>query len=115
MWPIITDSKNPNFEKVGGHSFNTVSPDRTFDYGAACKSCHGDVTDFNLQAKADYDGNGKVEATRTKSGPARHTVEGAGSGASEGITGNPYATLPCHKVRTPRSGTPGSTSARFMV
>jgi len=64
MWPTITDTKDPNYLKVGGHSFNTVSPDGKFDYGAACKSCHGDVKDFNLKAKADYDGNGKVEGVQ---------------------------------------------------
>jgi Cytochrome c554 and c-prime/Doubled CXXCH motif (Paired_CXXCH_1) len=64
MWPTITDAKDPNYLKVGAHSFNTVSPDGKFDYGAACKSCHGDVTDFNLKARGDYDGNGKVEGVQ---------------------------------------------------
>ncbi len=27
---------------------------------AACKTCHGDVANFEFHAKADYDGNGKV-------------------------------------------------------
>lgn len=61
MQPGIEDAKDPNIMKVGDHSFNTVSPDGKFDYGVACKSCHGDVKDFNMKAKADYDGNGKVE------------------------------------------------------
>jgi hypothetical protein len=64
MWPTITDAKDPNYLKVGAHSFNTVSPDGKFDYGAACTSCHGDVKDFNLKSKADYDGNGKVEGVQ---------------------------------------------------
>ena len=64
MWPTITDAKDPNYLKVGAHSFNTVSPDGKFDYGASCKSCHGDVKDFNLKSKADYDGNGKVEGVQ---------------------------------------------------
>jgi hypothetical protein len=46
MWPGV-DSKNPNFMKVGEHSFNTASPDGKFDYGAACASCHGEVKEFN--------------------------------------------------------------------
>lgn len=36
---------------------------------AACKTCHGDVANFAIKAKADYDGNGKVEAVE-------HEVEG---------------------------------------
>ena len=64
MWPDITDAKDPNYDKVGSHSFNMVSPDGKSDYGAACKNCHGDVKDFNLKAKADYDGNGKVEGVQ---------------------------------------------------
>ena len=27
MYPAITDTNDPNFNKVGAHSFNTVSPD----------------------------------------------------------------------------------------
>lgn len=64
MWPGPTDTKDPNYQKVGAHSFNTVSPDGKFDYTASCKSCHGDIKDFNLKAKADYDGNGKVEGVK---------------------------------------------------
>ncbi len=67
MWPQIADSKDPNYKyrmEVGAHSFNTVSVDRKFEYGASCVSCHGPVTDFNLKAKADYDGNGKVEGVQ---------------------------------------------------
>ena len=64
MWPTITDAKDPNYLKVGAHSFNTVSPDGKFDYGAACQSCHGEVKDFNMKSKADYDGNGKVEGVQ---------------------------------------------------
>lgn len=64
MYPGPTDTKDPNYLKVGAHSFNTVSPDGKTDYGAACKSCHGEVKDFNLKSKADYDGNGKVEGVQ---------------------------------------------------
>jgi hypothetical protein len=67
MWPIISNSSDPNYKyrlEVGAHSFNTVSVDRKFEYGASCVSCHGPVTDFNLKAKADYDGNGKVEGVQ---------------------------------------------------
>jgi isopentenyl phosphate kinase len=49
---------------VGGHSFNTKSNDGKFDYTASCKSCHGDIKDFNLKAKADFDENGKVEGVK---------------------------------------------------
>ncbi|HEX9074777.1 MAG TPA: multiheme c-type cytochrome [Anaerolineae bacterium] len=96
MTAIISDAKDPNVYKVGGHSFNTVSPDGTFDYGASCKSCHGDVKDFNLKAKADYDGNGKVEGVQDE-------VKGLLNALWKGLeakgfkkldTGNPYAQIP---------------------
>ena len=80
MWPTIEDAKDPNYHKVGSHSFNTVSPDGKFDYTAACTSCHGDMKDFNLKSKADYDGNGKVEGVQEEvKRYAERAVEGAGS------------------------------------
>jgi hypothetical protein len=96
MWPIISDAKNPNFEKVGGHSFNTVSPDGKFDYGGACKQCHGDVQDFNLKAKADYDGNGKVEGDQDEVKGLLDTLWKAleAKGLKKVPTGYPYATIP---------------------
>lgn len=39
------------------HSF-TMQPEYA---ELVCASCHQDATDFNLEAKADYDGDGKVE------------------------------------------------------
>ncbi len=67
MWPTIEDQKDPNWHKVGSHSFNTVSPDGKYNYTAACKTCHPNVKDsFNFTAKADYDGNGKVEGVQTE-------------------------------------------------
>ena len=96
QWPIIADSKDPNYQKVGGHSFNTVSPDGTFDYTAACKSCHGDMKDFNFKAKADYDGNGKVEGVQDEVKGLLNTLWGAleKAGVKKIDTGYPYATLP---------------------
>ena len=65
MWDAITSPLTDTFAmNVGGHSFNMVASDGKSDYGASCKSCHGAVTDFNLKAKADYDGNGKVEGVQ---------------------------------------------------
>ena len=63
MAASFRDAKDPNYLKVGDHSFNTT-PDGKFDYGESCKPCHGEVKDFNLKAKADYDGNGKVEGVQ---------------------------------------------------
>jgi len=96
MWPTIADAKDPNRFKVGAHSFNTVSPDGKFDYGEACKSCHGEVKDFNLKAKADYDGNGKVEGVQDEVkgllGVLWKALEE--KGLKKVDTGYPYATLP---------------------
>jgi hypothetical protein len=96
MWPGIQDTKDPNIFKVGEHSFNTVSPDGTFDYGAACKSCHGDVKDFNLKAKADYDGNSKVEGVQDEiKGLLAFLWKGLeAKGVKKVDAGYPYATLP---------------------
>jgi hypothetical protein len=96
MWPGITDSKDPNYEKVGGHSFNTVSPDGKFDYGAACKMCHGEVKDFNLKSKADYDGNGKVEGVQDEVKGLLNVLWSGleKAGLKKSPAGYPYATLP---------------------
>ena len=82
--------------KVGGHSFNTVTPDGKIDYGASCKSCHGDINDFNLKAKADYDGNGKVEGVQDEvKGLLNMLWKGLeAKGVKKVDTGNPYATIP---------------------
>ncbi len=92
----IEDTKDPNFMKVGDHSFNTASPDGKFDYGVACKSCHGDVKDFNMKAKADYDGNGKVEGVQDEvKGLLNVLWKGLeAKGVKKIDTGNPYATIP---------------------
>jgi hypothetical protein len=94
----IEDAKDANFMKVGDHSFNTVSPDGKFDYGVACKSCHGDVKDFNLKAKADYDGNGKVEGVQDEVKGLLNVVWKSleAKGAKKIATGYPYATLPAN-------------------
>ncbi len=96
MYPGLSDSKDPNYMKVGEHSFNTVSPDGTFDYGAACKSCHGDVKDFNLPAKADYDGNGKTEGVQNEVKGLLDVLwtDLQAKGLKKVDTGYPYATVP---------------------
>lgn len=96
MAPIITDQKDPNFEKVGGHSFNTVSPDGTFEYTASCTACHQDLTEFNMEAKADYDGNGKVEGVQDEVLGLLNVLQKAleDKGVKKVETGYPYAILP---------------------
>lgn len=97
MYPGPEDSKDPNFHKVGAHSFNTVSPDGTFNYTAACQTCHQNITDtFNIAAKADYDGNGKVEGVQTEVKGLLDVLftELAAKGLKKVDTGYPYATLP---------------------
>jgi hypothetical protein len=97
MWDPITSPITDTLAfKVGGHSFNTVSPDGKTDYGAACKSCHGEVKDFNLPAKADYDGNGKTEGVQDEIkgllDTTWKTLEAKGWKKLD--TGYPYATIP---------------------
>lgn len=96
MYPGLTDAKDANYLKVGEHSFNTVSPDGKLDYGAACKSCHGAVTDFNMKAKADYDGNGKVEGDQDEVKGLLQVLwkQLEAKGFKKQQSGYPYATLP---------------------
>ncbi len=96
MAPVQTDTKDPNYLKVGSHSFNTVSPDGKFDYAAACKSCHGAITDFNIKASADYDGNGKVEGAQDEIKGLLNVLWKAmtDKGVTKNASGYPYATLP---------------------
>ena len=93
-----SDPKDPAYMKVGEHSFNTVSPDGKTDYGAACKSCHGEVTDFNLKAKADYDGNGKVEGVQDEVKGLLNVLWKAleAKGFKKVDSGYPYATVPAN-------------------
>jgi mono/diheme cytochrome c family protein len=96
MAAAITTANDPLQYKVGGHSFNTVTPDGKTDYGASCKSCHGDVKDFNLKAKADYDGNGKVEGVQDEVKGLLQVVwkQLEAKGFKKVETGNPYAQIP---------------------
>jgi hypothetical protein len=96
MTQPIADSKDPNYEKVGGHSFNTVSPDGKFQYTAACQSCHQGLDTFNMKAKADYDGNGKVEGVQDEVKGLLNVLWKAleAKGVKKIDTGYPYATLP---------------------
>lgn len=91
-----SDPKDPNLYAVGEHSFNTVNPKNGADYGAACTSCHGAVTDFNMKAKADYDGNGKVEGDQDEVKGLLNVLWKAleSKGVKKVETGYPYATLP---------------------
>lgn len=96
MWPLIADPKDPNFEKVGGHSFNTVSPDGKFEYTAACESCHQDITTFNMPVQADYDGNGKIEGAQDEVKGLLDVLMKAleAKGVKKVETGYPYGVLP---------------------
>lgn len=96
MTAPITDQKDPNYEKVGGHSFNTVSPDGKFQYTGSCQSCHQGLDKFDFTAKADYDGNGKVEGVQTEVKGLLDAVWGQleAKGVKKVPTGYPYGTLP---------------------
>ncbi|MHB1005364.1 MAG: cytochrome c3 family protein [Chloroflexota bacterium] len=92
MWPTpAAATKDPNRLKVGEHSFNVVSPDGKTDYAASCQSCHPGIKDFDIEAKADYDGNGKVEPVQTEVAGLLHTLEKAiNASGIRSIVGNPY-------------------------
>ena len=91
MWPTPADANDPNRFKVGEHSFNVVSPDGKFQYTASCKSCHGDIKDFNIPAKADYDGNGKTEGVQTEvAGLLKVLQQAIADSGIKPIKGYPY-------------------------
>ena len=91
MYPTPTDTADPNRFKVGDHSFNTVSPDGTFDYVAACQSCHAGIKDFNFPAKADYDGNGKVEGVQDEvAGMLKVLQQAISDKGVKPVQGHPY-------------------------
>lgn len=91
MWPVSTDTKDPNRLKVGDHSFNALSPDGKVQYTAACQQCHPGLTEFNFPAKADYDGNGKVEGVQTEvAGLLNVLLKAISDSGIRPIQGNPY-------------------------
>ncbi len=98
MAAAITAANDPLAMKVGGHSFNMVTPDGKLIYSASCKSCHGDVKTFDMPAKADYDGNGKVEGVQTEVKGLLNVLwtQLEAKGVKKVETGHPYATLPAN-------------------
>lgn len=89
-------AKEPGYEQLGGHSFNTVSPDGKVQNVAACQTCHQGATTFDMPAKADYDGNGKVEGVQGEVKGLLNVLWTAlaDKGVKKIDTGYPYATLP---------------------
>jgi hypothetical protein len=96
MWDPVTAPMTATLAfKVGDHSFNTVTPDGKGMYGAACKSCHGEVEDFNLKAKADYDGNGKTEGVKDEiKGLLNAVWKAVEAKGFKKSNSSPYATIP---------------------
>ncbi|MHB1161265.1 MAG: multiheme c-type cytochrome [Chloroflexota bacterium] len=91
MWPTPEDAKDPNRFKVGDHSFNMVSPDGKFEYTEACQSCHKGMEDFNLTAKADYDGNGQAQGVQEEVKGLLTTLQKAiGDSGVKPVEGHPY-------------------------
>jgi mono/diheme cytochrome c family protein len=93
-----SDAKDPNLYAVGEHSFNTINPKNGADFGGACKSCHGAVTDFNMKAKADYDGNGKTEGDQDEVKGLLNTVWKTleAKGWKKNYVGGSYADIPAN-------------------
>lgn len=59
--------------KVGGHTFSmrdglgtTTTTDDVMNAVNACAGCHPGLTTFDRTARADYDGNGKIEGIQTE-------------------------------------------------
>ncbi|MGE5619203.1 MAG: multiheme c-type cytochrome [Sphingomonadaceae bacterium] len=85
------DANDPNKFNVGEHSFNMVSPDGKAQNISACQSCHAGATKFDFEAKADYDGNGKVEGVQEEvAGLVRLLQQAIADSGIKPIEGNPY-------------------------
>ena len=77
----------------------TIASARAFAVAASgtCKTCHSDIQDsFNFTAKADYDGNGKIEGVQDEVKGLLNVLWGAleQSGLKKIDSGYPYATVP---------------------
>ncbi|MBI5031763.1 MAG: hypothetical protein HZB51_14640 [Chloroflexi bacterium] len=96
MWDAVTSPMTSTLAfNVGGHSFNTVTPDGKTDDGRSCQACHGAVTDFNLKAKADYDGNGKAEGVQDElKGLLNITWKALEAKGWKQAANSPYGTAP---------------------
>ncbi len=57
-----TDPKAPGNNKIGGHTW-AMEADGVQNLASACGSCHN-LTSFNREARADYDGDGRVEGVQ---------------------------------------------------
>ncbi|MBM3214728.1 hypothetical protein FJZ36_07430 [Candidatus Poribacteria bacterium] len=61
--------------RIAGHSFRMKwngdtpeDPRDDIEHLKACQRCHPGISTFNIPAKGDYDGNGKVEGVQTEVG-----------------------------------------------
>jgi hypothetical protein len=64
VWDTADSMAVPGHQKIGGHAFGMITEleDGTVvEHTAPCQQCHPGMTDFNLTADADYDGDGTVE------------------------------------------------------
>ncbi len=91
MLPNTLATNDPNKWRVGEHSFNMATEDGKVQNLAACQTCHAGITSFNLTAKADYDGNGKVEGVQEEvAGLVRLLQKAIADSGIRPIQGNPY-------------------------
>ena len=91
MAPNSLTAQDPNKLKLGEHSFNMVTPDGKATNLGTCQPCHQGVTGFDLQAKADYDGNGKVEGVQEEVAGLLNTLQKAiADSGIKPVQGYPY-------------------------
>ncbi len=82
---------------IGGHSFYPIGEvhEATKINASACVNCHEDVglegEFFNIKAKADYDGNGKVESAQAEVEGLLHLIVNSnGTGVLQTSSPNAY-------------------------
>ncbi len=91
MAPNGLSDNDPNRWEVGEHNFGMTSPDGKVENTSACQTCHAGATKFDFEAKADYDGNGKIEGVQEEvAGLVRTLQQAIADSGVKPIKGNPY-------------------------
>ncbi len=91
MAPNTLGADDPNKVKVGEHSFSMATSDGKVQNTTACQTCHAGITSFDIAAKADYDGNGKVEGVKEEvAGLVKLLQQAIAESGIKPIQGNPY-------------------------
>lgn len=63
---MATDAPRGTPSEAGGHTWKMKKASGASNVGPACTKCHTDLITYDRTARADYDGDGKVEGIQTE-------------------------------------------------